>query len=42
MHTAIPTPIAALLAMDVALLTPSRQGAREVVAVRLFAVIRII
>ena len=42
MHTALPTPIAASLAMDanittiipLALLTPSRQGALEVVAVR--------
>jgi hypothetical protein len=44
MHTALPTPIAASLAMDanittipLALLTPSRQGALEVVAVRLDA-----
>jgi hypothetical protein len=44
MHTALPTPIAASLAVDasfttieLALLTPSRQGALEVVAVRLGA-----
>jgi hypothetical protein len=50
MHTALPTPIAASLAMDasirtiLALLTPSRQGALEVVALiyRLGAVSRII
>jgi hypothetical protein len=49
MHTALPTPIAASLAMDasitiriLALLAPSRQGALEVVAVRLHAFIRII
>jgi hypothetical protein len=43
MHTALPTPIAASLAVDtVALLTPSRQGALEVVTVRLGANIRII
>ena len=48
MHTALPTPIAASLAMDAsiinirALLTPSRQGALEVVAVRLGAVTRLI
>ena len=41
LHTALPTPIAASLAMDantnlaLALLTPSRQGALEVVAVGL-------
>jgi hypothetical protein len=32
MYTALSTPIAASLAMDIALLTPSRQGALEVVA----------
>jgi hypothetical protein len=53
MHTALPTPIAASLAVDanmrinittiLALLTPSRQGALEVVAVTIqSAVIRII
>jgi hypothetical protein len=47
MHTALPTLIAASLAMDassnttpLALLTPSRQRALEVVAVRLGADIR--
>jgi hypothetical protein len=49
MHTALPTPIAASLAVDasttprrLALLTPSRQGALEVIAVRLGAATRII